>query len=128
MHAIPRLAGRVQILARHSALLRFAPRLTPIASVLLFNELLIQDTSSEGRPCPLDKINDRDVNKLGLAWAMDLDNDRGLEATPIVVDGVRYSTLSWSRVFAVGAASGRKLGSSTHRCRRSRVATPAATW
>lgn len=66
-------------------------------------------TYAEQRYSPLEKINDGNVGKLGLAWAMDLDNDRGLEATPLVVDGVMYSTLSWSRVFAVDAASGKQL-------------------
>jgi len=66
-------------------------------------------TYAEQRYSPLTKINDGNVNRLGLAWSIDLDNDRGLEATPIVVDGVMYSTLAWSRVFAVDAASGKKL-------------------
>ena len=66
-------------------------------------------TYAEQRYSPLDKINDGNVDRLGLAWSIDLDNDRGLEATPIVVDGVLYSTLAWSRVFAADAATGKKL-------------------
>ena len=66
-------------------------------------------TYAEQRYSPLTAINDGNVNRLGLAWSIDLDNDRGLEATPIVVDGVMYSTLAWSRVFAVDAATGKRL-------------------
>ncbi|HEY0846043.1 MAG TPA: PQQ-dependent dehydrogenase, methanol/ethanol family [Noviherbaspirillum sp.] len=66
-------------------------------------------TYSEQRYSPLTGINDGNVGRLGLVWAMDLDNDRGLEATPIVVDGIMYATLAWSRVFAVDAATGKKL-------------------
>ncbi|WP_136414985.1 PQQ-dependent dehydrogenase, methanol/ethanol family [Herbaspirillum sp. ST 5-3] len=66
-------------------------------------------TYAEQRYSPLAKINDHNVDRLGLAWFADLDNDRGLEATPIVVDGVLYATLAWSRVFAADAATGKKL-------------------
>lgn len=34
---------------------------------------------------------------------------RGLESTPLVIDGVLYATGSWSRVYALDAASGREL-------------------
>lgn len=80
---------------------------------------------SEQRFSPLAKINDGNASKLGLAWSLDLNNDRGLEATPIVVDGVLYATLSWSRVFAADAKSGKMLwefdpgvfkGKSRHAC------------
>lgn len=66
-------------------------------------------TSSEQRFSPLEQINDANVAELGLAWYADLDTKRGQEATPIVVDGVLYSTSAWSKVQAVDAKTGRML-------------------
>ena len=47
-------------------------------------------TYDEQRYSPLKKITDQNVGQLGLAWQYKLDYDRGVEATPIVVDGVMY--------------------------------------
>src|SRR5687768_9482514 len=58
-------------------------------------------TADEGRYSPLDRIDTHNVGRLGLAWWLDLDSNRGQEATPIIVDGVMYATSSWSRVYAV---------------------------
>jgi quinohemoprotein ethanol dehydrogenase len=66
-------------------------------------------TYDEQRFSPLDQISEKNVPSLGLAWALDLDTDRGQEATPLVVDGVMYSTSAWSKVQAIDAASGRLL-------------------
>jgi quinohemoprotein ethanol dehydrogenase len=66
-------------------------------------------TYSEQRFSPLDQINTTTVGTLGLAWSLDLDTDRGQEATPIVVDGLMYSTSAWSKVQAIDAATGRLL-------------------
>jgi PQQ-dependent dehydrogenase (methanol/ethanol family) len=66
-------------------------------------------TSSEQRFSPLDQINDSNVGELSLAWYADLDTKRGQEATPIVVDGVLYSTSAWSKVQAVDGKTGRLL-------------------
>jgi len=66
-------------------------------------------TSSEQRFSPLDQINESNVGELSLAWYTDLDTNRGQEATPIVVDGVLYSTSAWSKVQAVDAKTGRLL-------------------
>jgi alcohol dehydrogenase (cytochrome c)/quinohemoprotein ethanol dehydrogenase len=44
-----------------------------------------------------------------LAWSYDLDTTRGQEATPLVIDGVLYSTSNWSKVQALDAASGKLL-------------------
>jgi quinohemoprotein ethanol dehydrogenase len=46
---------------------------------------------------------------LGLAWSYDLGSDRGVEATPIVVDGIMYVTGSWSILHAIDAITGKKL-------------------
>lgn len=66
----------------------------------------------EQRYSPLDRIDVENVGKLGLAWEADLESPRfGIEATPIVVDGVMYVSSSWSRVFAFDAATGQRLWS-----------------
>lgn len=61
---------------------------------------------SEDRFSPLTTIKDSNVEQLGLAWSLDLGTKRGIEATPIVVDGVMYTTGSWSMVYAVDAKTG----------------------
>lgn len=63
-------------------------------------------TYGEQRWSPLKQINDATVTKLGLAWHFDAGTRRGLEATPIVVDGITYTTGSWSVVFANDARTG----------------------
>jgi quinohemoprotein ethanol dehydrogenase len=68
-------------------------------------------TYDEQRHSPLTSINDETVADLGLAWHWDTGTRRGLEATPIVVDGVMFSTGSWSVVWAHDAASGELLWS-----------------
>lgn len=64
---------------------------------------------SETRFSPLNQINAGNIKQLGLAWSFDTDTTRGLEATPIVVDGVMYTTGSWSVVFALDARTGKQL-------------------
>ena len=66
-------------------------------------------TYDEQRFSPLDKINRNNVADLGLAWYFDVPTQRGMEATPIVVDGRMYVTGSWSIVYALDAATGEEL-------------------
>lgn len=66
-------------------------------------------TYDEQRYSPLVDITEKNIDQLGLAWRFDFDTHRGLEATPLVVDGVMYVTGSWSRVYALDAASGKLL-------------------
>ncbi len=63
----------------------------------------------EQRFSPLTDINDKNVGQLGIAWTADLDDARGQEATPVVVDGVLYVTHAWSKVSAWDAATGKSL-------------------
>ena len=63
-------------------------------------------TYDEQRFSPLSKVNADNAGQLGLAWYFDTGTDRGLEASPIVVDGVMYSTGSWSVVYANDAVTG----------------------
>jgi quinohemoprotein ethanol dehydrogenase len=64
---------------------------------------------SEQRYSRLDQINDGTVKQLTLAWSAPLDTTRGQEATPIVVDGVMYTSTAWSKVMALDAATGKVL-------------------
>ena len=66
-------------------------------------------TYSETRQSPLVQINPSNIDNLGLAWSFDTGTKRGLEASPIVVDGVIYSTAAWSTVFANDAVTGELL-------------------
>jgi quinohemoprotein ethanol dehydrogenase len=65
----------------------------------------------EQRFSPLTDINDTNVGQLGIAWFADLDDARGQEATPVVVDGTLYVSHAWSKVDAWDAATGKKLWS-----------------
>jgi quinohemoprotein ethanol dehydrogenase len=58
---------------------------------------------------PLEAINTNTVERLGFAWDFTLGTRRGLEATPVVVDGVMYTSGNWGRVYALDAASGQEL-------------------
>lgn len=63
----------------------------------------------EQRFSPLTGISDKNVGELGIAWTADLEDARGQEATPVVVDGVMYVTHAWSKVSAWDAATGKPL-------------------
>ncbi|WP_428684073.1 PQQ-dependent dehydrogenase, methanol/ethanol family [Sphingopyxis sp.] len=65
----------------------------------------------EQRFSPLTDINDKNVGTLGIAWFADLEDARGQEATPVVVDGTLYVSHAWSKVDAWDAATGKKLWS-----------------
>jgi len=60
----------------------------------------------ETRFSPLDQITVENVNRLGLVWSMDLGTRRGIEATPIVVDGILFGTGPWSVVYAIDVRKG----------------------
>ena len=64
---------------------------------------------AETRYSPLDQINAENVDRLGLAWSLELGTKRGIEATPIVVDGIMYASGTWSDVFAIDARDGTML-------------------
>ena len=64
---------------------------------------------AETRFSTLNKINDKSVQQLGLAWAYDTNTMRGLEASPIIANGVMYTTGSWSVVYALDARTGKQI-------------------
>jgi quinohemoprotein ethanol dehydrogenase len=66
-------------------------------------------TTSEQRYSPLALINESNVGQLGLAWSYKLDIDRGTEATPLIDNGVMFTTGAYSIVYALDAKSGKLL-------------------
>ncbi|MBS0580825.1 MAG: PQQ-dependent dehydrogenase, methanol/ethanol family [Proteobacteria bacterium] len=57
---------------------------------------------------PLAGINRETAPRLGFAWQYPLGTRRGLEATPVVVDGIMYAAGNFGRVYSLDAATGRE--------------------
>ena len=57
----------------------------------------------------LDQINRTNVRRLEVAWTFDSGEEGGLQASPIVVDGVVYTTTPKHHVVALDAAAGTLL-------------------
>jgi quinohemoprotein ethanol dehydrogenase len=66
-------------------------------------------TWSEQRFSPLKLINDTNVQRLGLAWLAPLNTYRGVESTPLVIDGVLYNISAWDITTAYDAKNGKVL-------------------
>lgn len=60
----------------------------------------------EQRYSELEQINKENLDELGLAWSIDLGTRRGIQATPIVVDGIMYLTGPWSVLWAIDTRKG----------------------
>lgn len=60
----------------------------------------------EDRYSELNQIKPENLEQLGLAWSIDLGTKRGIQSTPIVVDGIMYLTGPWSVVWAVDVRKG----------------------
>jgi glucose dehydrogenase len=73
------------------------------------NWLTYGRTYKEQRHSPLTQINEETVDRLGLVWSHDLGTMRGLEGTPLVVDGTLYATGAWSILYAFDAVTGEPL-------------------
>ncbi len=65
--------------------------------------------NGEQRHSDLSQINRDNIDKLGLDWYFNLYTQRGIEATPLMVDGVLYVSGSWSMVYALDARTGQLL-------------------
>ena len=61
------------------------------------------------RHSTLGDINPGTVGRLGLAWMAELGTNRGLEATPVEVGGVLYTSGVAGRAYAFDAATGKPL-------------------
>lgn len=55
---------------------------------------------------PLESINKETVGRLGFAWEFRLNTKRGLEATPIVIDGIMYTSGPYGKTYALDARNG----------------------
>jgi PQQ-dependent dehydrogenase (methanol/ethanol family) len=64
---------------------------------------------SEQRFSPLRQIDGANISKLGLAWAYEMRDGRGVEGTPLMVGGVLYATSAWSILYALDAKTGKEL-------------------
>jgi PQQ-dependent dehydrogenase (methanol/ethanol family) len=70
------------------------------------NWLMYGRTYDDHRFSPLNQINEQSIGKLGLAWSHEFGSTRGLEATPLVKDGILYTSGNWSVVYAIDAKTG----------------------
>lgn len=115
------MVQRVRPLAWHAAML-FLPLLANIASAATVvdnrslndevdgsNWLSYGRTFSEQRFSPLDQINDRTIDRLKLAWSLDLDTFGHSQSSPLAVDGVLYFAVGYAFVHAVDARTGKLL-------------------
>ncbi|MDB4322136.1 PQQ-binding-like beta-propeller repeat protein, partial [bacterium] len=103
----------------YSALLLLGMSGTAIAEPTVVNEQSISDPGTEWlnygrgykeqRFSPLDKVNRDNVDELDLAWSFKFDTARGMEATPLVHNGVIYVSTGWSHVHALDARTGEQL-------------------
>jgi quinohemoprotein ethanol dehydrogenase len=64
--------------------------------------------STEQRFSPIDQINTTTVDQLGLAAMYEMRDGRGVEATPLMVNGMLYVTSAWSIVYALDAVTGKE--------------------
>jgi quinohemoprotein ethanol dehydrogenase len=64
---------------------------------------------AETRFSKLTQITTSNVKQLGLVWSYDLQSTRGVESTPVVVDGIMYVTGPWSIVHAIDVRTGKGL-------------------
>jgi PQQ-dependent dehydrogenase (methanol/ethanol family) len=64
---------------------------------------------AETRHSRLNQISTANVKDLGLVWSYNLESKRGVESTPLVVDGIMYVTASWSIVHAVDVRTGKRI-------------------
>jgi quinohemoprotein ethanol dehydrogenase len=66
-------------------------------------------TADEDHFSPLRQIDDKNVQRLGLVWYLDLDPMISTFSAPLAVDGVLYFAVGYSVVHAVDVASGKLL-------------------
>jgi quinohemoprotein ethanol dehydrogenase len=66
-------------------------------------------TYGEQRYSPLKQINNQNISQIGAAWEADLESPRfGIEATPLAVGGLLFTTSSYGRVFAFDSKTGKR--------------------
>jgi quinohemoprotein ethanol dehydrogenase len=85
------------------------------------NWLMYGRTYDDHRFSPLNQINEQTISKLGLVWSQEFTTTRGLEATPLVENGILFTTESWSIVHAFNAKTGEALWTYDPKVQRSRA-------
>lgn len=73
------------------------------------NWMSVGRTYDEQRFSPLKLIDEGNVGQLELTWSYDLNTMRGIEDTPLVVDGVMYATFALNITVALDAKTGREI-------------------
>ena len=65
----------------------------------------------------LNKVNDKNINKLVPVWSMSFggEKQRGQESQPLIHNGKMFVTASYSRLFAIDSKTGQKLWKYEHR-------------
>ncbi len=101
--------GATQLMAGPSAPANVDQRRMLSADREAGNWMSVGRTFDEQRFSPLTQINEGNVSQLGLAWYVDLPVDRGVEASPLVIDGVLYNIEPWNVTTAYDAATGKQL-------------------
>jgi quinohemoprotein ethanol dehydrogenase len=66
-------------------------------------------TPSEQRFSPLKQLTPANIQRLRLAWHADLHTFRGVESTPLFLDGVLYNVSAWDITTAYDATNGKVL-------------------
>ncbi|PXX30526.1 quinohemoprotein ethanol dehydrogenase [Arenibacter sp. ARW7G5Y1] len=60
---------------------------------------------------PLNDINKKNIDHLGFGWQYDIDFETAFQATPIVVDGILFTSGNKGNVYALNAVNGELLWS-----------------
>lgn len=68
----------------------------------------------EDRYSNLDQINKENLDKLGLAWSVELGTTKGLLSTPIVVDGIMFFSGEFNTVWAYDTRTGKEIWKYEH--------------
>lgn len=58
---------------------------------------------------PATQINKNNVDRLGFAWEYEIDTQHGFEATPIVVDGIMFTSGPRGAAYALNAKTGKAI-------------------
>ena len=64
---------------------------------------------NESRYSELAQINKQNIGELGLAWAVELGPTKGIQATPIVVDGIMFFSAPKNVVYSFDTRTGKEL-------------------
>ena len=97
-----------------------ASHINSITSAINDNSLLNADANQgdwlsygrnyqEDRYSALDQIDKSNVAQLDLAWAKELGVTKGLQATPIIVDGIMFFSGPFNQVWAMDARTGEQI-------------------